>query len=65
MNIVRISPLTFCIHLGNMYGPNFYDPRRDIREWAENNINKTWYMRTIYISFKSNNDAIMFALRWC
>lgn len=64
-NIVRIAPLSFCILLGNMYQPDYYDPRRDIRKWAENNIMKTWYMRTIYVSFKSEQDAIMFALRWC
>ena len=66
MNIVRISPLTFCIHLRyTKFGIPKYDPRSDIKEWAENNINKMWYMRGIYVSFKSKHDAMMFSLRWC
>ena len=68
MNIVRISPLTFCIHLEwAAYPVNTYkyDPRSDIREWAKDNVMKTWTMRGIYVSFKSNKDAMMFTLRWC
>lgn len=64
MEIVHISPLMFCIHLGNMYSPDYYDPRTDIREWAEENITKTWYMDTIYVSFRSKDDAMAFKLRW-
>ena len=65
MNIVRISPLTFCIHLGNIYQSGYYDPRSDINEWAKNNVMKTWFMRGNYVSFRSNKDAMMFTLRWC
>lgn len=65
MNIDRIGPLTFCIHLGSLYQTDYYDPRSDIKEWAKNNIMKTWYMREIYVSFRSESDAMMFALRWC
>ncbi len=64
MEIVHISPLTFCIHLDQSWDPNRYDPRSDIEEWAEENIKNTWFMRSIYVSFRSKNDAMAFKLRW-
>lgn len=62
--IKHISPLSFCICLGNSYSSGYHDPRPEIEDWCMNNINNTWHMHTIYISFSSKNDALAFKLRW-
>ena len=65
--IVQAGPLSFCVLLDYLPHdhPDHYDPRDDIEKWCEENIEHTWVMRTIYISFRSPSDAVAFKLRWC
>jgi len=64
MKIVQISPLMFYIRLGNMYAPDYNDNRREMNEWLEENIERTYLSRGIYVSFRSKHDATAFKLRW-
>ncbi len=64
MEIVQISSLMFCIHLGNMYAPDYVDNRSEMDEWLEENIKRTYLSRGIYVSFKSKYDTIAFKLGW-
>lgn len=65
MKITHVNPLSFYVSLRNRYSPNFYDPRDDIKKWCEENIEHKWYMRGVYISFRSPTDAMAFKLKWC
>ncbi len=65
MEIVQISSLMFCIHLGNMYAPDYVDNRGEMKEWLEENIERTYLARGIYVSFKSKYDATAFKIMWC
>ncbi len=64
MEIAHISPLMFCIHLGNMYASDYVDNRPEINDWLEENIKRTYLSRGIYVSFRSKYDASAFKLRW-
>lgn len=64
MEIVQISPLCFCIHLGNMYSLDYKDNRHEMNKWLEENIERTYLSRGIYVSFRSKHDAMAFKLRW-
>lgn len=64
MKIVQISPLMFCIHLGNMYAPDYVDNRSEMNKWLEENIERTYLSRGIYVSFRSKYDATAFKMRW-
>jgi len=57
--ITHISPLTFYIDILLQY-----DNRPEIEKWLKDNAEKSYYMRMVYVSFKSKTDAVAFKLRW-
>lgn len=47
-----------------MYDPDYEDNRYEMNKWIEENIERTYLSRGIYVSFRSKYDAMAFRLRW-
>jgi len=62
MEIKHITPLCFVV-LWGYYTED--DPRPEIEEWLEKNIERTYFTYEVYITFRSKYDAILFKMRWC
>lgn len=62
MEVKHITPLCFCVTWG-YYTED--DPRLEIEEWLKANIKRTYFTHTVYITFRSKYDAILFKMRWC
>lgn len=62
MKITHISLLCFCI---SVIGLEYQrQERREMEEWLEENIKRTYFVRNVYITFRSKQDAMAFKLRW-
>lgn len=62
MKITHISPLCFCISVIDIEYQR--QERQKMKEWIEQNIERTYFIRGIYITFRSRHDAMAFKLRW-
>lgn len=63
MKITHISPLCFCISIIGIEHQR--QEREKMNKWLEENIERTYFSRGIYITFRSRHDAMAFKLRWC
>ena len=62
MKIIHISPLCFCISTIDISYSR--QERKDMEEWIEQNTKRTYFIRGVYITFRSEEDAMVFKLRW-
>jgi len=62
MKITHISPLCFCISVIGLEHQR--QERREMKEWIEQNIERTYFIRGVYITFRSKHDAMAFKMRW-
>lgn len=64
MEVTHITPLCFCI-TWDYFAKENDDPRSEIEEWLEANIKRKYVTRTVYVTFWSKYDALLFKMRWC
>lgn len=62
MNIKHITPLCFCISVIGLEHQS--QERREMEKWLKQNIKRTYFVRNVYITFRSKQDAMAFKLRW-
>lgn len=62
MEIKHITPLGFCISYDSYQER---DPRSEIARWLDDNIKRTYFTYSVYVTFRSKYDVLLFKMRWC